>query len=344
MIRAREISRFACAAVFGTFLILVFAGSSWASVEEFYRGKTFRIVVGYSPGAGWDTVSRVFAKHFSKHIPGNPSVIVMNMPGAAGMIARNTVLGAWKQDGTAMVSMSLSEVPQVAFGEVKTTFDYREVNWVGSMASEANICFVARNSGVENILTQTVALGALGPASASFRTASFVRNALNRRVKIISGYKGSADVYAAMERGEVDGYCITKGSLLAARPDWLLAERPFVTVLLQLGPKKDPDLTGVRHHLDLAKSPEERELFDLAMSDSAYNRPLAMGPGVPPERVKAVRDAFMKTMRDPVFVEDAERIKLDVEPSTGEEIAGWTSRILGLPPDRMETLRKWFSG
>jgi tripartite-type tricarboxylate transporter receptor subunit TctC len=187
----------------GLLAALVFPMQASAQAN-FYEGKTVSVVIGAS-GGSLEIAARLVARHLGKHLPGNPSVIVMNMPGAAGMIARNTVLGAWKQDGTAMVSMSLSEVPQVAFGEVKTTFDYREVNWVGSMASEANICFVTRNSGVENILTQTVALGALGPASASFRTASFVRNALNPRVKIISGYKGSADAYAAMERGEVDG-------------------------------------------------------------------------------------------------------------------------------------------
>ena len=341
MIRPREISRFACGAVFGTLLILLFAGSSWAA-EDFYSDKRFRIVVGYSPGGGWDTVARVFAKRFSNHLPGKPSVIVMNMPGAAGLIARNTVLGSWKQDGTAMVSMSLSEVPQVAFGEVKPKFDYRKVNWVGSMASEVSICFVAQKTGIENIRTQAIAFGVLGAGSASYKTANFVKSALNPKVKVISGYKGSADVYAAMERGEVDGYCITKGSLLAARPDWLLAERPFVKVLLQLGPKKDPALKGVPHHLDFAKSPEERELFDLAMSDSAYNRPLAMGAGVPPEQVKAVQDAFMKTMRDPAFIAGAERIKQDIEPSAGEEIAKWTTNLLDLPPDKMEILRKWF--
>lgn len=318
------------------------AAAEKSSVEDFYQNKAFRVVVAYSPGGGWDTVARVFARHFGKHLPGNPRVLVVNIPGAGGLVARNTVLKSWPQDGTAIVSMSLSEVPLVAFGEAKTQFDYNRIHWVGAMTSDVNICFVRRDLGIKDITTEPIVLGALAPASSSYRVASFVKNALNPKVKVIPGYGGSSQVYAAMERGEVDGYCITRGSVVAARPDWLDGENSYARVVLQLAPKKSPEMPDVPLHLDYAKTDEERALFNLAMSDAAFGRPIAMGAGISQERVQAIQKAFMDTMNDPEFIADAERIGMPLNPQSPEDLAAWVKGFLNLPPEKLKILEGWF--
>lgn len=332
----------------GMLALLVFLWSISAmaadksSLEDFYDNKAFRVVVGYSPGGGWDTVARVFAKHFGNHLPGNPRVLVVNMPGAGGLVARNTVLKSWPQDGTGIVSMSLSEVPLVAFGKAKTQFDYNRINWVGSMTSDVNICFVRRDSGIDDMTKEAVNLGALAPASSSYRVASFVKNALNPKVKIIPGYRGSSQVYAAMERGEVDGYCITRGSVVAARPDWLDGDSSYAKVLLQLAPEKSPEMPDVPLHLDYAKDGEERALFNLAMSDAAFGRPIAMGADIPEDRVQAIQKAFMDTMKDPAFVADAKKIGMPLNPKPGREVGAWVKDFLNLPPEKLKVLEGWF--
>jgi tripartite-type tricarboxylate transporter receptor subunit TctC len=321
-------------------------GATTASVADFYRNKPFRVVVGYAPGGGWDNIARTFAKHVSDHIPGNPRVVVENVPGAGGLVAANQVLKAGPQDGSALVSMSLSEVPRAAFGESKVEFDYRTINWLGTMESETNVCFVRRDLGinsVEDLRTRTAHIGALAPGTLSWQLANFLKNALRTRIQIVTGYDGSQKVYLAMEQGELDGYCITRGSVLAARPEWITGDTSFGRIIVQMGLEKDPDLPDVPLHLELARTAEERELFKLALSDSAYSRPLAVGADVPPARVQALREAFMRTLQDPAFLEDARKIGMNPQPRPSEEVTGWVQGILNLPPEKLELLKQWLS-
>jgi tripartite-type tricarboxylate transporter receptor subunit TctC len=315
-------------------------------VADFYRNKTFRVVVGYAPGGGWDNIARTFARHFGPQIPGNPRVVVENVAGAGGLVAANQVLKAGPQDGTAIVSMSLGEVPRAAFGDSRVEFDYRTINWLGTMESETNICFVRRDLGiqsVEELRTRSLHIGALAPGTLSYQLATFVKNALNTKIEIVSGYDGSQKVYLAMEQGELDGYCITRASVLAARPDWITGEASFGRVIVQMGLERDPALPNVPYHLDLARTPEERELFRLALSDSSYSRPMALGASVPPERVQALRAAFLRTMEDPAFLADAQKIGMSVQPRPSDGVAGWVQSVLDLPPEKLALLKQWLS-
>jgi tripartite-type tricarboxylate transporter receptor subunit TctC len=316
------------------------------TVADFYRNKTFRVVVGYAPGGGWDNIARTFARHYGKQIPGNPRVVVENVAGAGGLVAANQVLKAGPQDGTAIVSMSLSEVPRAAFGESRVEFDYRTINWLGTMESESNICFVRRDLGiqsVEELRTRSVHIAALAPGTLSWQLASFVKNALNTKIEVVSGYDGSQKVYLAMEQGEVDGYCITRASVLAARPEWITGDASFGRVIVQMGLEKDPELQDVPFHLDLARTPEERELFKLALSDSSFSRPMALGASVPPERVQALRAAFLRTMEDPAILVDAQKIGMSVQPRPSPAVTGWVHSVLDLPPEKLALLKQWLS-
>ncbi len=305
--------------------ILGFLKASPAAAQSFFEGKTIRIVVGFSAGGGFDTYSRTIARHLGRHIPGNPSIIVENMPGAGSLIAANHMYRVANPDGLVIGNfhgyMILNQVAERAGVE----FDARKFGWIGVPVSDTGACALTAASGITNLdqwkaAKTPVKLGAVGGGGdATYTQAKLLREVLKLPVQIVAGYKGTAEVRLASEAGELAGGCWQWESIKSI---WRRAlDAREVNVVLQLTPEPHKELPKVPLAISLAKTDEARILLRTAVQDpNAITRPYSVPPGTPPDRVQMLRRAFMATMQDPAFLADANKAKLDINPMSGETL------------------------
>jgi tripartite-type tricarboxylate transporter receptor subunit TctC len=312
-------------------------------VAGFYRGKTLTVVVGSGAGGGYDVLARTAAPYLTKHLPGNPNVIVQNMVGAGGIVAANYLFTVAPKDG-AMIGMPNNTVPfEPLMGTAEATFDARQMNWLGTPSVEVGLVAIWHTSPVQTLDDLRKRETNFG-ASAYNSTPGFYSRLLNEtlgtKIHLVLGYPGQAEVFFAMEKGEVEGFPSTfYSALTSTRSDWLRDKK--VNLVLQYGLSKHPDLPDIPFANDLVSKPEDKALLDLAFAALAIGRPFVAPPGVPADRVAALRAALAAAFRDEGFRADAEKLRLSVDqPRTGEQLADRIAEAYRASPELIARLRR----
>ena len=320
--------------------MLTAAGAQTPSVEEFYKGKTIRLIVSSEPGGGYDNYARLVARHLGEHIPGKPSVIVQNMPGAGGLNAANNIFNIAPKDGT-VIGHVQRNVPFVAIqGLPGPRFDPTKFNWLGSLNNEVNVCVAwhtAKVKSVQDALKDELIVGGSGPNDTEV-TPAVLNNILGTKFKIITGYPSSSAVTLAMERGEVEGLCSSYSSIENRNRHWITEKK--VNFLVQNSTKKHPDLPNVPLAMEFAKNNEDRQLIELNDARLIMGRPFMVGPDVPEDRVKALRAAFSAMVQDPHFLEDAKKQSMEITPVDGDEVQELLERVAKTPKAVIERLNE----
>ena len=331
-------------ACLGLMVLVAITCAAASAQDDFYRGKTIRIVVGYSAGGGFDTYSRAIARHLAKHIPGKPAVIVENMPGAAGLVAANSIYRAGRPDGLTIVNFQGTQVMSQILGRDGVEFDARKYEWLGAPTRENAVCALTRASSVTTVQqwaasTTPVKLGSVAPGGATHDVPRVLQAALGLPIHLVRGYKGTAEIRLAAQSGEVSGGCWPWESL---RPTWRQAlEAGEATVVLQVTDKPLPDLPGVPLALGLAKTDEARQLIRSGIIvPTTVSRVYAMPPATPADRVRLLRAAFLKTLADPEFVADARQAQLDIDPISGEEVTRLIGELFKMLPAVLAKLKE----
>lgn len=311
------------------------------AVSDFYTGRTITISVGFGAGGGYDLYARTIARHIGGHVPGKPNVVVKNVPGAGGLILVNALYNAAPRDGSELGTFSRTIPLDPLLRDVKSQFDPVKLGWLGSPSSEVSACVgwhTARAKSVADLGTTEMLMAGTGPATDATTYPLLFRAVLGLKFKVINGYQGGADSVLAMEKGEVDGFCPWGwAGIAASRPDWLRDKK--INVLMQLGLRKHPAHPEVPLVLDLAKSPADRQALELMMSPHLFARPFATPPGIPADRLAALRVAFEATVKDPAFVADAEKLNLEVEYVSGAEILAVLERLYATPKEIVERVK-----
>jgi tripartite-type tricarboxylate transporter receptor subunit TctC len=310
-------------------------------VEDFYRGRNLTLVIGYSVAGGYDNYARVVARHLGNHIPGNPTVLPQNMPGAGSLRAANWLYNAAPKDGSVIGMFSRGMAMEPLIGTSQTQFDARKFSWLGSGTDEVSTCVTWHDSPVktwEDALKIPFTVGGEGSGSDPDIFSTVVRNVFGVKLRLVSGYPGSAEVALAIERREVDGRCgWSYSSLRQQRPDWITNHQ--VNILVQLALKKTPELPDVPLVTDFAVTDRQRQILRLVFSRQAMARPFTAPPGIPEERRQALRKAFADTMADPAFLDEAKQRGLEVNPVSGAEIDTLIADLYRSPPDVVVEVR-----
>lgn len=334
--------RFLCLVAALAWLPCVGSGVIFAQ-ELFFKGKVVRIIVGFSPGAGFDTYSRVIARHIGKHIPGNPTVIVENMPGAGSLITANHIYKAAKPDGLTIGNWNGGLMMGQLLGQPGTEFDSTKFEWIGSPVGITPICLFSKRSGITSLerwmsARRPVDIGTIAPGSNTYDVPKILQIALGLPTNLVLGYKGFAEIRFAIESGEVSGGCPTWES---TGRTWKAVETGDVVVVVQVIPKAHPDLPKVPVAIELAKTEEARQLIKAGIHDqNIINRLYSLPPGTRKDRVQILRRAFMETMKDPAFIADANKSKMEIDPIPGEELEAVVADLFKLSPAVVAKLKE----
>lgn len=318
--------------------------SGAAQAQSFYDGKTLRIIVGLSPGGGFDTYARTIGRHLGKHIPGNPTVIVDNMPGAGSIIMTNHMFKVAKPDGLTMGHFNGALILGQVLGQAGIEFDARKFEYVGAAVKEDVVCSLSKASGITNIdqwkaANSPVKLGGVAPGATPDNSARILHAALGLPVQVISSYKGTSRIRLAVESGELAGACWSWQSM---RVTWRKAiDGGEVTPIVQIVPKAFPDIPKVPLAIDLAATEEAKQLIRFGVQNaSAYARPFILPPGTPKDRVEVLRTSFQATLQDPDFLAEAKKARLIIDPVTGEEMEKLVADVFTMSPALQAKLKE----
>jgi tripartite-type tricarboxylate transporter receptor subunit TctC len=325
-----------------TFLLLICLAPACAEdAAEFFRGKTVRIIVGVGVGSGYDLNARLLARHLPTYIPGHPTVIVQNQPGAGSLTMTNQLSVAGPFDGTA-IGASFNGMPTTPLLQPAAAhFDPNKLIWLGSTNRETQVTYVWHTAPVQSLddlKTKELIVGAQAPGSTQYDFPVLANALFGYKFKVITGYESTPKIHLAMERGEVQGNGATNWTTLKLlNSDWIAGKK--VKVLGQWGLKKHPDLPDVPLVLDLAKTDADKQALRLALARLEYGRPFFLPPGVPAERVEALRRAFDAAMKDPELVAEAEKSKIEIDPVRGEEVAELVKQVNATPSEVVARVR-----
>jgi tripartite-type tricarboxylate transporter receptor subunit TctC len=324
------------------FLLSIVSSAAWvssgvaASVEEFYRGKTIQFVVGGTAGGGYDTYTRLIARHFSQYVPGKPSTLVQNMPGAAMLISANYIFNSAPRDGTAIGHWSGPMILQHMMGNRAVQFEGRKFGWIGMPTADSLVCILTERSGIKTAeewskAKTRVKLGAIGPGTSGTDDTKLLAAATGFPLQLIEGYKGTADIRVAAETGEVDGTCAFGWQ--SAKVTWANALRARqVHVVLQTMLESHPELKGVPLAIDYAKTDEGKKLLRIAAELYGKQRLYSLPPQVPEARARALQTAFTSTLKDAQFLAEAEKAKLEIDPIDGPGIEKMVQGLYEIEP------------
>ncbi len=311
-------------------------------VESFYAGKTVTLLIGYSAGGGYDTYARVLARHMGSHIPGNPTIVPQNMPGAGSLRATNYLYEVAPRDGSVFGTFSRGEAMEPLLHPDSAKYDSRKFTWIGSVTNEVSICGFWHTTGLKTwndlLKSPGFTVGGTGSGSDTDIFPIVFDNMFHMHAKLVTGYPGGADVVLAMERGEINGRCGWSWTTLMSRNKDLY-ETKQIYIPVQVALKKHEDLPNVPLILDLTKDPKQIAAMKLIFSRQSMARPFAAPPGIPADRASALRAAFDATMKDPAFIEDAKKSDLEVRPATGQEIEDLVTEIYDSPPEVLKLAR-----
>jgi tripartite-type tricarboxylate transporter receptor subunit TctC len=313
--------------------------------EDFFRGKVIRIVVGFSPGGGFDTYARTLSRYMGKYVPGSPSVIVENMTGAGSLIAANHVYRVAKPDGLTIGAFNGNQILGQLVGAQGIDFDARKMEWMGAPGYNHDLCVLGQKTGIASgdqwlALKTPLRLGGSAPGAPTDDGPKILKEAIGLPMRLITGYKGTADIRVAVESGEVDGLCGFSWS--SVRSTWRKAiESGLVVVVLQSAPKAHGDLPKVPLSISFAKTPEARQLIESGVHQpSAMTYSYSLPPGTPKDRVQILRKAFLQAVKDPDFLIDAGKANLEIAPAAGEEIEQSIGSLFKTPPAVVAKLKE----
>jgi tripartite-type tricarboxylate transporter receptor subunit TctC len=316
-------------------------------VIEDFAGKQISLFIGTTAGGGYDLYARTLARHIARHIPGHPSIIAKNMPGAGGLALANYLYNRAPSDGsefaTVQNGLPFEKLFQTLSEEGKNAlFDATKFGWIGSMMQTVFVTVTWHVSDVKTLQDATMkeaVLGASATSSDSYVLAMLSNNLLGTKFKVVHGYAGAAEVDLAVENGEVQGEAGKDWTtLMSTRPQWISEKK--INILLQMGLKAHPDLAGVPMAIELARTPEDRQIMEIVFAKFGMSRPFLAPPGVDPQRLKMLRHAFDATMNDPAFRAEAEKLGMAVDPVIGENVQLLVSRIMGTPADLARRARE----
>ncbi len=324
-------------ALAGLFSATLFASPSRAdAVEDFYKGRQVRVIIGFGAGGGYDLSARLVAKNMARFIAGHPTMVPQNMPGAGATVAAQFMMQGAPRDGSVLATLG-QNIPfdQVMDPNRGETYDGAKMNWIGNANEENNVIQIWRESGVTSIddaFRREIILGATSVNGADALYPQVLNNVLGTKFKIIGGFPGGADLNLAMERREIDGRgSNTMSSIRATSPQYVSENK--IAIILQMGVVKDPSLPGVPLITDLGRSAAERSVFELISAGARIGRPILTTPDVPEVRLKALRDAFDATMKDQTFLAEAKQARLDINPIPGVEVQKIVENIVRASPD-----------
>ncbi len=306
------------------------------SPADFYKGKNVELYVGYSVGGAYDLYARTIARHLGKHIPGNPTVIVKNMEGGGSLRLANWLFKVAPKDGSVLATIGRGTGFDPILGQKGASFDGTKFTWIGSANNEVSVC-VAWNttSGItkfDDLLTKEMTVGGTSMSADTDQFPKILDGVFGAKMKIVSGYPGGNDVVLAMERGEVQGRCgWSWSSIISTHKAWI--DEHKMTVLIQLALRKHADLPDVPLVMDLAKTPEQKQILKLIFARNTMGRPYLAPPGIPADRAEALRKAFMDTMNDPDFLADAKKAKLEITPVDGADLQSLVAEVYATPPE-----------
>ena len=315
------------------------------SVAEFYRGRTMPMVIGFSSGSGYDIYARLLARFMPKYIPGNPTIISQNMPGAGSLRAAQYVAQVAPKDGSVIGTMSRSLPVEPLIGDGK--FDGRAFTWIGNIANNNSLCATWHTAEVKtwnDITSKPFVLGGEGPGSDLDNFALVLKNMFGAKLKLVSGYPGGSEVNLAMERRKLDGRCgWSWDSIKSTKPDWLRDRKINLLAVFALEKAADvpPEVPLI---LDKARTDEERKILRVHLAAQAFGRPFFAAPGIPEDRKKALREAFDATMKDADFIAETAKVRMEVSPTTGQEIERILNEIYASPPDVIEKAKRLIKG
>jgi len=322
-----------------TAALMTFAPAA-VSQNNFYQGKTIQMVVGYSAGGGYDVFARTVARHIGKHIPGNPNVIVQNVPGAGSLVAMNQLVNTLPQDGIYIGSIARGLPYEPLFGNAQAQYDPLAVNWLGSVASEVSLCVVSTSSGIEtyeDLYQRPLLVGATGSGGDSNVFPRVLADVMGFQMNVVAGYPGSADILLALERGEVQSICSWSYSSNKDARDRLV-ENGDARVIFQMAINKHPELPDVPLIIDLAETEAQRQALTLLFGRQQMGRPFMTGPGVPAERVRILKNALEATTRDPEFLADAAAQSLEIDWFAGDDIERLIAEAYTYPEEVVQIL------
>ena len=295
---------------------------SVAAQDSFYAGKTLKVIVGFPPGGGYDIYARTFARFLPRHIPDEPAVIAVNMPGAGSLTLANYIYNVAPKDGTEIGSVETFIPFEAFFKGAGVRFDPLKFSWIGSLNSEMSTCVIWHASKIksfEDLLTTEASFGATGSGAPPVMEPKVMNAVMGTKMKVITGYPGTADIFIAMERGEVEGACgVGWTTLLSTRGAWLA--QGTLRILAQNAVKRHPNLPQTPLLLDFAKTKAQKDLLTLLAAPHRAGRPYLAPPGLPAERLQILRQAFEATTKDSAFLTEAEKLKLAINPVTGKEM------------------------
>jgi tripartite-type tricarboxylate transporter receptor subunit TctC len=331
-------------AVAALLVTLPAGGSAGAqSTADFYRSRTITISVGLSAGGGYDLHARVFARYFGRHVPGEPSIVVKNAPGAAGLALVNSFYNSAPKDGTEIATFDRGIVLEpLLHGSANARFDPLKLAWIGSTDNDASTCFSWYMSPIRTIadvMRRELIVGGTGSTANAVAYPRALNAVLGTKFRVIAGYPGSAEALIAIERGETQGFCsMGFATLESVRPDWVRDHK--VNQLVQLAVRKNPGHPEVPLALDLTSSEADRAALTLMFSPNLYARPFAAPPGLAAERIAALRKAFNETILDPDYVAEARARGLHVELVAGEEIERIIRQLYATQKEVVERMRE----
>ena len=308
------------------------------TVAEFYKGKQIKISVGFSAGGSSSLYAQTLARHMGKYIPGNPILIVQHMPGAGGLIAANYIYANAARDGSEFAITSRTAALEPLLGNQSARFDPLKFNWIGNANIESSVCIAwhtAPAKTVQDVFNTELIVGGAGMTAQETIYPRAFNKLLGTKFKIVTGYPGSTELLLAMERGEVHGFCGIGWTFVKLRKgDWLKEGK--INILFQMALNKHPELPDIPAIQDFAKTPEDRRVIEFLLAPQEMGRPFFAPPGVPPERVAALRAAFDQALKDPKFLEEAEKQGIEVQPVSGGAIQKLLERIYASPANVIE--------
>jgi tripartite-type tricarboxylate transporter receptor subunit TctC len=308
------------------------------AVADFYRGKQLTIMVGFGPGGSASLYAQALAHHMGRHLPGNPGLIVQHAPGAGGLVVANTIYNTAPRDGSVFAITGRAFALEPLLSSQRVKFDPRRFGWLGTANVEYTTCLAWHTAPVktlQDLMSQELIVGGSGTDTTEVIWPKAANKLVGTKIKFVTGYAGSSEINLAMERGEVQGNCGLGWMIVKLRKaEWLRDKK--INILFQMAVDKHPDLADVPSIIDYARTPADRQVFELLFAPQEMGRPFFAPPGLPPERLRALRVAFEQTLKDPLFLAEAEKLGVEIQHRGGETIDALLEKIYSWPKDVIE--------
>ena len=310
------------------------------TVQQFYTGKTLELIVGYPPGGSNDVYGRAVARHIGRHIPGNPQVVFRNMPGAGSIVAANHIFNSAPKDGTVLGLLAATNTLDEKLGASGVKYETAKFTWIGRVASGVNVTAMWNTSKIKTIddaMKTESTLGATGTGSTVFIYPNVLNRVMGTKFKLVMGYGGSNEAMLAMERGEVDGHSTSWEAYKSAHPDWIKDHK--MNVVVQYGLTRHPDLPDVPTCVEFAKTPEQKQILSAVVNATEIGKSILSTPGVPADRVEALRTAFTEMTKDPEFIDELEKMRVELTPMPGATLQELVQEVGNLSPALVEKIK-----